>query len=200
MRLYIARHGETDHNRNRLMQGYREIPINDRGIAQAAQLAHRLDGESVERIVSSDLRRAVMTACVAAARIGAPMEYNAGLRERDPGLLTGRSYDDEPRFFTDESYLPPEGEGVAEFRARVRATFEAITADRRHDAERVLVVTHGLVCHAFVHEFFGPELAEGVGAHNAALTVAEFRDGAWLLIDRACAAHLVETAAGRAGG
>lgn len=195
MRLYIVRHGETDHNRNRLMQGYREIPLNDLGIRQATQLARRIAGEGIERIVTSDLRRAVMTACIAASHIGAPMEYAPGLRERNPGLLTGCSYDDEPRFFTDEHFVPPEGEGTAEFRERVRLAFEELAASSRHDGERVLVVTHGLVCHAFVHLFFGLDQAEGVGSRNASLTVAEFDGEGWRLIDRSCAAHLDEVGA-----
>ncbi len=190
MRLYIVRHGETEFNRNRMMQGYHEIPLNERGIRQATLLAHRLKEEQLDRIISSDLRRAVMTACIVASHTGAPMDYDPALRERNPGLLTGKSYDEEPRFFTDVDFIPPEGEGVRAFRSRVRQTFEHL-ADQAHLAtERVAVITHGLVCHAFVTEFFGEDAAEGIGSRNAALTVAEFDAGQWSLVARDCAIHL----------
>lgn len=190
MKLFIARHGETDHNRNRIMQGYEEVPLNDRGIRQATLLAQRLRQEQVERIISSDLRRAVMTACIVASHTGAGMDYDPALRERNPGALIGQSYDFEPRFFTDETYVPPAGEGVLEFRARVRRAFEALAQDARHAGRRVAVITHGLVCHAFVVEFFGEEAAEGVGARNASLTLASYTQGRWSLETRDCAEHL----------
>jgi len=190
MRLYIVRHGETDYNRNRMMQGYHEIPLNERGIRQATLLAHRLKDEQLDRIVCSDLRRAVMTGCIVASHTGVPMDYDPALRERDPGLLTGQSYDAEPRFFTDIDFVPPEGEGVRAFRTRVRRAFENLAARGRHATERVAVITHGLVCHAFVTEFFGEDAAEGIGSRNAALTVAEFAGGHWSLVARDCATHL----------
>jgi len=190
MRLFIVRHGETDFNRNRVMQGYHEIPLNERGIRQATLLAYRLVEERLDRIVSSDLRRAVMTACIVASHTGVAMDYDPALRERNPGLLTGKSYDEEPRFFTDPNFIPPEGEGVAEFRARVRRAFEALVADARHPNERVAVITHGLVCRAFVSEFFGEEGNEEVGARNTAVTLADYDRGQWTLVTADCAGHL----------
>lgn len=190
MRLFVVRHGETDYNRNRMMQGYHEIPLNDQGIRQATLLAHRLKPECLDRIVSSDLRRAVMTACIVSSHTGVPMEYDPALRERNPGLLTGTSYDDEPRFFTDPTYIPPEGEGVAEFRARVRRAFEGLVARARHADERLVVITHGLVCRAFVMEFFGEHGNEEVGARNTAVTLADYEQGQWSLVTADCAGHL----------
>ncbi len=196
MRLYIVRHGETDYNRKRMMQGYHEIPLNDLGIAQATQLALRLKGESLDRIVSSDLRRAVMTGCVIASHTGVPMTYEPGLRERDPGELVEQSYDKEPRFFSDEHFVPPGGEGTAEFRARVKQAFEGLVRDGRHPGERVAVVTHGLVCHAFVTQFFGEAQGAGVGSRNTSMTIVDYADGVWSLAQLNCVSHLpAETAA-----
>jgi probable phosphoglycerate mutase len=197
MRLFVVRHGETDFNRNRVMQGYHEIPLNERGIRQATLLAHRLRDERLDRIVSSDLRRAVMTACIVASHTGVAMDYEPALRERNPGLLTGKSYDHEPRFFTDPAFIPPEGEGVSEFRARVRRAFEAIAAGARHADERIAVITHGLVCRAFVAEFFGERGHEEVGSQNAAVTLVDYEQGQWSLVTADCAGHLAEDKAPR---
>lgn len=190
MRLYIVRHGETDYNHQRKMQGYQEIPLNDRGIAQAARLANRLAKNSIDLIACSDLRRAVMTGCIVAARTGAPMRYDAGLRERDPGDLVESSYDDAPRFFTDPDYVPPNGESVPAFRRRVRDAFERLGAEMDGRVGSVAVVTHGLVCRVFVDEFFGPAHSDGVGSANTMITVARFEDGLWHLDEAGCTAHL----------
>lgn len=190
MELFIVRHGETDYNRNRVMQGYGEVPLNDRGIRQSTLLAHRLCDEKLDRIVCSDLRRAVMTGCIVASHTGVSMDYDPALRERNTGTLAGQSYDVAPRFFTDDTFVPPEGEGLIEFRARVRRAFEALAADTRNAEKRIAVITHGLVCHAFVVEFFGESAAEGVGARNSSVTLADFAQGQWSLVKRDCAEHL----------
>lgn len=201
VKVFIVRHGETDYNRQRKMQGYQEIPLNDHGIQQASQLADRLLDEQIDRIICSDLRRAVMTGCIVAARIRAPMTYDAGLRERDPGDLVEGAYDDAPAFFTDPTYTPPNGESVPAFRQRVRDTFNRIAAAHADQAEEILVVAHGLVCHAFVDEFFGPAHSAGVGATNASMTIATYDGVEWQLDKPVCHAHLdvVSEGAGTGG-
>ncbi len=193
VRLFLVRHGETEYNRKRKMQGYQEIPLNDRGIAQAAQLAERLAGERIDHILCSDLRRAVMTGCIVAARCAAPMSYDAKLRERDPGDLVEQSYDVASRFFWDADYVPPGGESVPDFRARVRSAFTRIQAEFEGKCGTLVVVAHGHVCHAFVEEFFGSAHSDGVGTTNAAITIARLEGGEWLLDQASCAAHLKDS-------
>lgn len=126
MRVYLIRHGETEYNRTMKVQGHAEIPLNDLGIRQAAQLARRFTGVRLDRIYASDLRRATMTATILAAHTGAPLLYDPGLRERDPGELTHKDYQESIRFFTDPAYEPPGGETHRDFLVRVRRTFEAL--------------------------------------------------------------------------
>ena len=57
-RIYLVRHGETDWNRQRRYQGNQDIPLNDRGIEQAARLRDRLDREPLDVIFVSPLQRA----------------------------------------------------------------------------------------------------------------------------------------------
>lgn len=126
LRVYLIRHGETEYNRTMKVQGHAEIPLNDLGIAQAARLARRFSGVRLDRIYASDLRRATMTAAILAAHTGAPLLYDPGLRERDPGDLTHKDYQESLRFFTDPAYEPPAGETHHAFLARVKKTFEAL--------------------------------------------------------------------------
>ena len=71
-RIFLIRHGETEGNAARIVQRP-EIPLSPRGQAQAEALARRLAKESVARIVSSDLARAVGTAERLERATGAPL-------------------------------------------------------------------------------------------------------------------------------
>ena len=92
--LTLIRHGETDWNRDRRIQGSTDIPLNDTGRAQAqaagAALRARLDPSAPVTVVASDLSRAGETAGIIAAELGAaaPRRY-PGLRERAYGEAEG---------------------------------------------------------------------------------------------------------------
>ncbi len=191
MRVYLIRHGETDYNREARMQGHGEVPLNDTGIAQATRLAQRLAGESIDHIYASDLRRTVMTASVIASHTGAPLTYDAGFRERDPGDLTGGSYETCMEFFTDDSYEPPGGESVPVFHARVRNVFDALVEREAGRGRKVAVVSHGMVCMAF-HRIFTPEVLEGLDdftSKNASVSTLNY-DGTWHAEQILDASHL----------
>jgi broad specificity phosphatase PhoE len=66
----LARHGETEWNREERYQGHADPPLNATGRAQAEELANSLVEEQVEAIYSSDLRRAAETAEIVGARLG----------------------------------------------------------------------------------------------------------------------------------
>jgi probable phosphoglycerate mutase len=64
MRLLLVRHGETDWNTERRLQGHAAIPLSARGRRQAASLARHLAGHPVDACYTSDLRRALETAMI----------------------------------------------------------------------------------------------------------------------------------------
>ncbi len=191
MRIYLIRHGETAHNRDQIFQGHDEVPLSDLGVRQAALLAQRMQDLPLDQIYSSDLRRAVMTASIIAAYTGAPIRYDAGFRERDPGELTGLPYMDAMEFFSDAAYAPPKGERWDEFEGRVRAAFEALVQSPGMADARVAVVAHGMVCGAVLRCFFGYSFEErlNVPFPNASITTLAY-DGAWALEQLADASHL----------
>jgi probable phosphoglycerate mutase len=148
MTILLVRHGETAGNAARVMQRP-EVPLNERGIQQAAQLAERLSAHGFAHVLCSDLLRARMTAEPLRAR-GATIEETALLQERDFGDLRGRPYAELTEDPFAPGYVPPGGESVEAFRGRVAQAFALIAERRRGLSGALVVVTHGLVCHAIV--------------------------------------------------
>ena len=147
LRIYLARHGETDWNAQRRLQGGTDVPLNDKGRAQAQALAARLDGVKLDAVYSSPLVRARETARALDGR--APIEALDGLAEQGLGkfegaYLDGRDAAIEAEYRTrsaDPDDALDGGESTHEHLARVRAAVDEIR--RRHPSGTVLVVGHG---------------------------------------------------------
>jgi broad specificity phosphatase PhoE len=146
--ILLARHGETDWNREKRWQGLADHSLNAHGREQARALAEQLDPLSFSAIYASDLRRAHETALVIAERKGLAVTPMRELREIDVGSWTGLSYDEVQERFPD-AYAQSRartgrgwegGETYAEMCRRVLDAVRSIA--RKHAGEAVLVVTH----------------------------------------------------------
>ncbi|HUI97407.1 MAG TPA: histidine phosphatase family protein [Xanthobacteraceae bacterium] len=149
MTILLVRHGETDGNAARILQRP-DVPLNDRGIRQAEQLAIRLSAHGFVHILCSDLLRARMTAAPIAARSGIAIEENPLLQERNFGDLRGMPYAALAEDPFGPDVAPPNGEDWPMFHARVAEAFAFIVRRRRSLDGTLVVVTHGLVCRALV--------------------------------------------------
>jgi broad specificity phosphatase PhoE len=146
--VLLARHGETDWNREQRWQGLADLPLNARGREQAAALAEKLERVPIGAIYASRLRRAYETALVVAESKGLAVTPLAELREVDVGSWTGLSYDEVKERFPD-AYKEMRartgrgwegGETYAEMGRRVLEAVRRIA--REHPGDAVLVVTH----------------------------------------------------------
>ena len=149
MTILLVRHGETDGNAARVLQRP-EVPLNERGLRQAEQLAQRLAADGFVHILCSDLLRARMTAEPLAARSGLTIEESPLLQERNFGDLRGLAYAALAENPFGPDVAPPNGEDWATFHARVTDAFAFIVDRRRSVNGTLVVVTHGLVCRALV--------------------------------------------------
>jgi probable phosphoglycerate mutase len=190
--VYLIRHGETAYNAGRILQTP-EVPLSDRGIAQARRLGERLAGAGIRGILASDLLRAAMTAHVLADATGAPIETESLLQERNFGDLRGTPYAAlgfDP-FAAD--YAPPGGESIPAFHARVARAWARIEEVAAATDGPLAVVTHGLVCRDLVarHLELPPELAAPTDPTRWANTsVTELAGPPWRVCLLACTAHL----------
>ena len=144
----MARHGETDWNRESRFQGHADPPLNELGRQQAAELAEALAQEQLAAVYSSPLRRALETAQVVARGHGLEAVPVEGLREVDVGSWQALTRDEVERRFPEQfrRWLDygrgwDDGESYEEMGRRVLAALDELVA--RHDDERIVAVTHG---------------------------------------------------------
>jgi broad specificity phosphatase PhoE len=148
--LLLARHGETDDNREPIrVQGFRDTPLNDTGRSQAAELAERVVKDGIRSLWSSDLVRASETAEIVGKRIGLVPRLDARLREANRGRWEGRLFIDiereDPEGYAawlraGEEFGFPGGESLLDQQGRVQAALNDIAATGELPA---LVVCHG---------------------------------------------------------
>jgi probable phosphoglycerate mutase len=153
--LIVIRHGETEWNREKRMQGTTDTHLSDIGRVQARALGKRLAGHAFSALYSSNLSRAHDTARAIAEATGAGVVQDARLQERRFGVFEGltaaeiveRYPAEHARFISrDPDYEVPGGESARAFTLRCLGCLAEI-ADR-HRGTEVVVVSHGLVLDA----------------------------------------------------
>ena len=191
--IFLIRHGETDCNAARIVQ-LPDVPLSARGLAQADQLARRLAGLGIGAILSSDLRRAVMTAERIQQYAEVPLTFDAGLQERNFGAVRGQPYAtlDVDLFAPD--YAPPGGERWEEFHLRIDSVWPRVVAAAAATDGHLAVVTHGLVCHSLAVRQLDVGPAAPTHWHNASLTIVD-ASPPWAVRTLNCTAHLDEPGA-----
>ena len=150
--ILLVRHGQTDWNLDRRIQGQSDIQLNSAGLAQAESFASGLTDQHYDLLISSDLQRAVQTARIIAARLSLPVHCDQRLREVDHGDWEGMLISDVLQQFgkeytafrnEPEHSRAPGGETLNEAFERVTSVIEENAI--QFPAGRILVVSHGLV-------------------------------------------------------
>lgn len=176
MRLYLVRHGETEGNRERRYLGWEDLPLNQRGEAQARALARSLADQPITAIYSSDLIRAQATAAPIAQVLGLPVHLDPDLREVNFGAWSGLTYAEIERRAPDrlrawiddpECHAPPGGESLGALRRR------ALRAVPLRDG--ALIVSHGGTLRALISHWAGARFWE-VQVPLGSVTVVEWEE------------------------
>lgn len=203
--LYLVRHGETDYNRKRIMQGGGiDSCLNQTGREQAEVLADRLADVSFDVIYSSPLRRARETAEILARR-HEPIPRNEldALREMDWGAFEGKPPSDERDTALQEIKSSwrdghfdrriEDGESVLDVQQRATHAAEHLVTEEA--GRTVLVVTHGRylrVLLATVLDDVGLEHMHWFGHDNTCVNRVVYRDGRFSAELLNCTAHLTD--------
>jgi probable phosphoglycerate mutase len=151
-KLCLIRHGETDWNAERRLQGHTDIPLNARGVLQARQMAQALKNINLrfDVLYTSDLKRAADTADAVVKLFGVEAQVDSNLRERHFGALQGLSIAEAPLLQPDiwQAHIARDlehnlggGESIGQFALRVQGALDRILA--KHAGKTILLVSHG---------------------------------------------------------
>ena len=133
--FYVARHGQSEWNHQSRVTGQIDVGLSALGREQGEALARCLDGQPVDAIYTSTLRRTIETARPAATRLALPLTPLAELDELHMGVLQGRHRDERDadaqalwaRWQADPwGYCVPEGERFDKFASRVQRGLQDI--------------------------------------------------------------------------
>jgi probable phosphoglycerate mutase len=151
--FYFLRHGETDWNKQGLMQGHTDIPLNETGRLQARAAVEALSRLPIDRIVASPLVRAYETAEIVNRVLQKPLLTDGGIKERHFGSMEGMTHAEMDRqrsaWMADGSLeveengypCPPEAEPYGVFKTRTIETLDKYLGDDVNG--NVLFVAHG---------------------------------------------------------
>jgi phosphoserine phosphatase len=192
MKLLLVRHGETDWNLARRYQSYSDVPLNQKGIQQAEQLARRLSSERIDAVYASNLSRAIETAKpILNLQEQAPLIHkDARWQEICFGEWDGLTYEEVEAKWQNEVAVwytdpvngaPPGGETMLQMSKRVQSAFDELKD--KHQDETVLIVSHGGTIQILLCLLLGMALNRYWQFHvaQASLTVLRFYEDAAIL-------------------
>lgn len=163
MPIVLIRHGQTDWNIDRRLQGATDIPLNDTGRGQALEAAHNLHTYAQEQgtaftwhsVVTSPLTRAVETGQIIARALNLPVGRTyPGLAERSFRALEGQK--SNPELWAAILAETVDIEPMADFLGRTDAALAQVEAD--YPGQNTIVVAHGMLIGATLQARTGGEL------------------------------------------
>ena len=206
MRLILVRHGETEWNRQRRVQGLSNLALNDTGKKQAEALGRALRNEKVGAIYSSPLRRAQETARAIRRFHKVDVEILDGLKELDVGDVDGMTYEDMKihhgeffvRWMTDfTSVRLPGGGFLPELREQCCTAIQDIVKKERKagtDDRVAVVVTHFFPLMCIICNSMGLDLSHcrRLRLDLASISILDFNTGSTVLVSLNDTCHLRE--------
>ena len=155
MKLYLARHGETDWNAERRLQGRIDISLNDTGKAQARELAFKFQAIHLDAIYCSALKRSIETAQFLDQK---PTFILRELNEQSLGRYEGMQLDGEELMEFQKRRSDPDdslegGESRNQQRERIRSALNQIQTAHTENSQ-VLIVGHGGTNSVILKELF----------------------------------------------
>lgn len=195
MRLYMVRHGETDWNKARKIQGQVDIPLNEFGRHLAAETGKGLADIPFGLCISSPLLRATETARLILGGRNVPVITDERIEEMAFGVWEGKCCSKEgwdlPQEFHDffeapQRYRAPEGgEDFYMVRERLKDFLSELYQREDLNDKNILITTHGAALCGILNVMKDKPVSEywGQGVHkNCAVTEVEVKDGAPVIL------------------
>lgn len=176
MDLYFIRHGETDWNKHKRLQGHQDVPLNDKGLAQAKMLAIYLKKEKIDRVISSPLQRAKTTADTIAASLQLPVTVDPLLIERSFGEAEGMTFEQYSTRYPDGNY--PQMEKKSTIQARCIQLIESFST---YKEKKMVIVSHGeLINH--ILDILSQGSIKNQKLNNGSISHIKLKNDQWKII------------------
>ena len=149
--LYLARHGETNFNRDKIFQGRTDNPLNEAGLKQAEIIKNLLIAVPLTRAFVSPLKRAIATAEIIIKDRNIPQKVENRLIEIDFGDWEGTPEEEVKVRWMEEymdyrndmwSFHPSNGEAAVDAQERAGAWWDEVSREYAQEGEQILVVAH----------------------------------------------------------
>jgi probable phosphoglycerate mutase len=184
----IIRHGVTDWNVLKRIQGQTNIPLNSDGRKQAEALARRLSNEKWDYAYSSDLLRASETAQIIISDSDINLQFDERLRERNFGQIEGTTEEERiAKWGPHWNKLDLGKEAEEAVQARAAAFMADIVT--RHRGNRILIVSHGALIGQALQKLV-PQAKIEAHLLNCGITMLRFADPHWECDLYNCIKHL----------
>ncbi len=191
MKIYLIRHGETDQNKCKCLQGRSDIELNEYGRELARKTAEGLKDIPFDIIFTSPLKRARETAEIIRGKREIPLVLEERIQEISFGEYEGLCYGKENYSIPDKDFMnffnepqdyktPPGGESLEEVITRTGEFLQEILQKEMYKDKNILLSTHGCALKACLANINGSLLAEfwGEGVHkNCAVSLIEVKEG-----------------------
>jgi len=192
--VWLIRHGESQGNMERRVQGWADYPLTDLGRRQATLLAERLarpgSRTPVREVIASPLGRAAETAQIIGRALALPVRFDARLKEYNFGPLNGLVHEEivarfprvQAAWEVNRPWEPlPGEEGEPAFLARVRAAMDEIVAGMGEESA-VAVIAHGGSLDACLRSWLGIGAGSSSGNEHGERRVFAFDNASVSLV------------------
>ncbi len=159
--IYLTRHGQTQWNLEKRLQGRENSPLTKEGVSRAEELAKRIEGLEIDAIYTSPIERAKKTAEIIRGKQQMPLIEVDGLMEMSFGAYEGElietlkstdsNWNIEEIMKGNTEMCAPGGEDLTSLRARVGTAMQTIIQENR--GKKVLIVAHGMTLKALMYYF-----------------------------------------------
>ncbi|EKT55403.1 2,3-diphosphoglycerate-dependent phosphoglycerate mutase GpmB [Providencia burhodogranariea] len=189
LQVYLVRHGETEWNVARRIQGQSDSPLTATGRLQARQVAERIKSEGITHIITSDMGRTRETAQIIAEVCGCEIITEPRLRELNMGVLEQREIEmlteQEEQWRKSlidgtEGGRIPEGESMEELYERMLAALNNCLDLPK--GSRPLLVSHGIALSTLLSRILGvPAYSERrLRLRNCSISRVDYQNSPWL--------------------
>lgn len=198
--LYLIRHGESTSNVNKTFTGQQNAALTELGHRQAACIQSYFLGIHIDRILSSDLSRAVDTAMPLSKVSRVPVEPMTALREIYGGKWEGERFAELETLYPRDYALwrsdigaarPTGGESIRDICDRVCSAVEAIV--HAHPEETIVIATHAVPIRVMLTKWLTGDISamqDIPWVPNASITKVAFENGQFKPVEIGITTHL----------